>query len=313
VCREARSVVLSRVQYVTWRYRRYNSKLEDKDSTACPLNYSQNDWGVDAPVRFRQGFDIVHLNWHHGYERFDMMNDPQYPWETFQWLVNHAATASISADLLPPFDPERKNPYTNSTAIESEEMKYFEPRRLYYAVLAFVEIHISAEEATRAGVFGVLGEEPIQLVDPRDTEKVAKFRDVWSRHQTGLFQDKEEPGVAEFFTAVVDDAEAYSARVEQWRRNIEKFWLWGIELEIPQETNLEVWPILTTPSDENSPGWYVGMNRRELNREHPWVKTQLALMPRFVPALMFRHCDSTSGSCQQCAQTFPDWLIYPES
>ncbi|KAJ4291372.1 hypothetical protein N0V88_005965 [Collariella sp. IMI 366227] len=302
VCREARSVVLNRVQYVTWT-NALDNELADGDSTACPLEY-WSDWGVDAPVRFREGIDIVHLNWHCGYERVDMLNDAQYPWETFQWLANHAAAASVSADLLLPFEPPRENPHTNQMpSLEREEMKYFSPRRVYYVVLTIVEIHISTEEAARAGIFGVLGEEPIRLVDPRDTLAVARFREVWSRHQTGVFQDQ-EPEVAEFFTTVIDNAETYLAHVEEWRQNLEKIWLWykSIEPDVPQEVDEEIWPHWMNASHEATARLY--RYQREINREHPWVQTQLPLMPRFVPAVMFRHCDSTSGSCQRHTHTF---------
>lgn len=309
VCREARSVALNHVQYLTT-----DEELTDEDSTECP-HYYESDWRVDAPVRLRKGFDIVHLNWHYGYERVDMCNPPQYPWATFQWLVNQAAAASVSADLLLPFDPERRNPYNRSTGFSGEDMKYFDPHRLYYVVLGMVEIHISAEEAAQASVFGVLGEEPIKLVDPRDTVTIAKFRDVWTRHQSGLVQDK-ELDVAEFFNTVIDDAEAYYARVDQWRQNLEKVWLWneGNNLGIPLATRREFWPNAQTAAERNDQGevpygWALNWNRRELIRDHPWVQTQLALMPRFEPAVMFRHCVSSSGSCQKNARTFPSWLI----
>lgn len=313
VCREARSVALNRVRYVTWRK---NEDQTDENGTVCLHRY-WNDWGVDAPVRFRQGIDIVHLNWHYGYERVDMEYDPQYPWETFKWLVNQAAAASVSADLLLAFDPERPNPFTGSTGFEREDMRHFSPHRLYYAVLAIVEIHISAEEAAQAGVFGVLGEQPIRLVDPRDTATIAKFRDVWKRHQPGLCQEN-ELDVAEFFTTSVDDAEAYCARVEQWRQTLEKVWVWyaGINLDISWDTRDEFWPDWSSAStaerarqDELTPGWTLNWNYRELIREHPWVQAQLELMPRFEPAIMFRHCVSSSGSCQRSAMTFPEWLI----
>ena len=83
---------------------------------------------------------------------------------------------------------------------------------MYYVVLAIVEIHISAEEAARAGVFGVLGEEPIRLVDPRDTATIAEFRDVWRRHQSESPSSEAEPDVAKLFSTVVDAADAYYAR-----------------------------------------------------------------------------------------------------
>jgi hypothetical protein len=307
VCREARSVALNRVQYVTWIK---NEDQKDENGMVYLDGY-RNDWGVDVPVRFRQGIDIVHLNWHYGYERLDMETDPQYPWETFKWLVNQAAAASVSADLLLPFDPERHNPF--ATSFRPEDMRHFSPHHLYYVVLAIVEIHISAKEAAQARVFGVLGEQPVRLVDPRDTTTIVKFRDVWRRYQSGLFQEN-ELDVAEFFTTAVDDAEVYYIRVEQWRQNLEKAWLWyqGHNLDISLDTQDEFWPNRHAEharQDNLTPGWILNWNHQELIREHPWVQAQLELMPRFEPAIMFRHCVNSSGSCQRSAMTFPDWLI----
>jgi hypothetical protein len=316
VCREARSVALHHVQYVV-NDKAGQAGQRDEDGTAYAPPW-QSDYGLDALVRLRKGFDIIHLNWHNGYVRPDMINPPQYPWATFQWLVNQAAAASVSADLLLPFDPERGNPETSFTAFSKKDIKYFSPHRLYYVVLAIVEIHISAEEAAQAGVFGVLGEQPIRLVDPRDIATITKFRDIWRppSHQSGSPLDK-ELDVAEFFSTTIDGTEGYCLRVDQWRRNLEKVWVWYkcLDLDIPWAIRGEFWPNWGENWDEEDSdgneieppyGWSVNWNRRDLNREHPWVQTQLALMPRFEPALMFRHC---VGWCGRTGYANRSWYL----
>lgn len=303
VCHEARSVALNRVQYVP------NDNGTDEDGMPCPLWASE--WGVElTSLRLRKGVDILHLNWHYGYDHYNQLGpDPPPPWLTFQWLVDRAATVSISADLLLPFDPERGNPYTTFTSFGGEDIWFLGSPRLHYAVLAIVEIHISAEEAAQAGVFGILGEEPIKLVHPRDTVTIAKFRDVWQRHQAGLPSSK-ELDVGEFFSTAIERTENYCARVEQWRQNLDKVWLYrkSFILNIPWEIRKEFFPNwLAATEDENDydpdsgvqvqipHGWSFDWNRRVLNREHPWVQTQLALMPPFEPAIMFRHCVGWCG------------------
>jgi hypothetical protein len=67
---------------------------------------------------------------------------------------------------------------SSSYTIAPEDVKYFSPHNLYYIVLTVVEIYITYWEAAYARVFSRLGEEPIQLVDPRDTIVIARFRDV---------------------------------------------------------------------------------------------------------------------------------------
>jgi hypothetical protein len=309
VCHEARSVALNRVEYVP--NDAGNQTESDGNDTQCPLWASE--WGVElASLRLRKGFDILHLHWHYGYyyaagDHWEL--EPSYPWATFQWLVNRAAAVSVSADLLLPFDIEQEDLYAGYTAFREEDMRYLSLSRPDYAVLAIVEMHISAEEAAQAGVFGILGEEPIKLVSPSNTATIAKFRDIWQRHQAGSPSDK-ELDVGEFFSTAIEGTEDYCTRVEQWRQNLDKVWLYyrSLFLNIPHVTRDEFWlawpaamdPHLdhnseTEPYVEAPSGWRVNWNRRVLNREHPWVQTQLALMPRFEPAIMFRHCVGWCG------------------
>ncbi len=276
VCREAREVALKRNQYVTL--------LPTGEAAHDGAGYPAWTHGnANLPARFRKGVDVVHLHWHRGYDLDDWLAAAPYPLPSFQWLANRAAAASVSADLLHPFDLERDDPWSPTTTIGYEDIQYFSPHVLYYVVLAVVEIHISDDEVARAGVFGALGEEPVQLVDPRDTATVGKFRDAWGRRQSPL----PEPDVAGFFRRATDEADAYRARVEQYASDLEKVWLWNkcFELGVSEEARAEIWP---------SPR--LNWSRRALDREHPWVRTQLALMPRFEPALMFRHCSLRCGT-----------------
>ncbi len=280
VCREARELVLKRHVYMSGQ----EGQLDD-DGVPCP---EWNAWNETLPLRLRKGFDMVHLHWNRSYDRLIYLPAPPNPLPYFQWLANQAAAASISAELLHPFDGGLGN-----STIDLEDVKYFRPHNLYYVVLAIVEIHLTDHEAAHAGVFGRLGEEPIQLVDPRDTATVARFRDVWRCHHL----PSEEPDIAELFSRAVDSAEAYRARVEQWRQELEKVWMWRKcrELGVRGETLAEIWP------DPNRPtggpfifpfpfSFRIDWARQVRDREHPWVRAQLALMPRFEPALMFGHC-----------------------
>ncbi len=226
---------------------------------------------MNSPIRFRKDFDVVHLNWHRAYDRHDWFMPPPFPMPTFHWLAKQASAASVTVDLLHPFDPERPNPYSSATTICCDGLESFSPHVLYYVVLATIEIHLSAEEAAQAGVFGALGEEPIRLVDPRDTATVAKFRDVWRCRQSLVH---EEPDVAEFFSSAIDAADAYHARVEQLREDLEKGWLWfrGTALHISNALRQELWPNLMAENEDPDGNWYVKRTRRKVRREHPWVR-----------------------------------------
>jgi hypothetical protein len=61
VCREVREVVLERYVYVDAT----DSKgLLDDDGVPCPEWFA---WYEILPVRFRKGFDVVHLHWIESY------------------------------------------------------------------------------------------------------------------------------------------------------------------------------------------------------------------------------------------------------
>ncbi|KAK4097966.1 hypothetical protein N658DRAFT_478099 [Parathielavia hyrcaniae] len=292
VCREARELVLKSHIYVAGE-----EGQTDDDGVPRP---EWSTWNESLPVRLRKGFDVVHLHWNRSYDRPIYLPAPPNPLPYFQWLANQAATASVSADLLYGFDSE-----SSTSRIARGDFKYFSPRTPYHVVLTIVELHMTHYEAAHAGVFGRLGEEPIQLVDPRDTAAVAAFRDVWRRHRLS----SEEPEVAKFFSHAVDSAEAYCARVEQWRQELERWWIWRKceELGVRDQASLSrIWPDSISPPvplfpalfpslAATAPTFFVDWTCRALDREHPWVQAQLAVMPRFEPALMFRHCTHMCG------------------
>jgi hypothetical protein len=290
VCREAREVVLKGHIYLTGE-----ETQTDDDGLSYP---PWTTWNANLPVRLRKGFDVVHLHWHKDYDHHVYLPAAPDPLPSFQWLANQAAAASVSAELLHCFERDRDNSPFPMTTINHKQVKYFSPHLLYYVVLAIVEIHMSDHEAAQAHVFGALGEEPIQLVDPRDTAAVARFRDAWRCHR----MPSEEPDLADFFSRAIDSAEAYCASVEQWRQELEKVWIWHKCSEVGNDARAEIWPDPNRPTGAaftfpfpTLPFRPVDWSRRELNREHPWVQTQLGLMPRFEPALMFRHCNRMCG------------------
>ncbi|KAK4247526.1 hypothetical protein C7999DRAFT_14464 [Corynascus novoguineensis] len=294
VCREAREVVQKSHFYLTGE-----EAQTDEDGVPYP---PWDAWNTNKPVRLRKGFDVVHLHWHRGYDRHVYLPGAPNPWPSFQWLAKRAAAASLSAESLHPFNYDGNNKaFSPSTTIGYEEVEYFSPQVLYYVVLAIVELHMSDSEAAEAQVFGALGEEPIQLVDPRDTASVRRFRDVWRCRQSR--PPSEEPDLAEFFSRATDSAGAFCERVEQWRQELEKVWMWHkcLQLSVPGDVLAEIWaepagpagaPIFGFPTVPSRP---IHWTRRELNRQHPWVQTQLGLMPRFEPVLMFRHCNNMCG------------------
>ena len=274
VCREAREVASNHARH----HHAYVMGEEGETDDAGAPYPPWTEFNATDPVRFRRGLDVVHLNWANIYgSQTNVCWVKACPLPTFQWLANQAAAASVTAELLAPFKPGCGDPHDDfSATLRSEQTKYFSRHVFYYVVLTMVEIHMSDDDAARAGVFGVLGEEPLQLVDPSDTAALARFRDARRGRQAPL----EEPDIDEFFSRAIDHADVYRDHVDQWRRQLEDMWLRRMTLD----------PVYR-------PGWQVQEQifdgdwwRGKANREHPWVQSQLAQMPHFEPAVMFRHC-----------------------
>lgn len=286
VCSEARQTVLRAQHYAT-----------DKDST--------------LPIPLRRGIDIVHLNWHSGYDNHDYLPDIPNPLPSFQRLVSHAGVGSVSAELLHAFNfAPWGQVHSGPGSIAYEADSYFRTfcsNRRYHVVLAMVEIHLSNHDAAaRTHVFGALGEQPCRLVDPGDTATLVKFRDAWR-----ICQPSVEPELDQFFSTVIESAEEFATSVKEWLRQLEMVWVWHrCKVEnVAQKDRMEIWPgqdwhfdptsSIEFPLGHPPPLIRYGTNpwaTRSLNREHPWVQEQIQKRPLFTPALMFRHCNAMCGS-----------------
>ncbi len=224
----------------------------------------------------RKGLDIVHFN---------AQGPGPQNWDQFHSLARQAAAASFDAEMLLPFGSPPPLPPGRV------DLRYLDQNVLYYLIVTVVEMHILPHAAAHAGVFGHLAEEPIQLIDPHDTAAIARFRDVWASHGPPAH---EEPDLARFFARATDPdtTPAYHAKLYGWQRELEAQWLF---LKMEELNNLspatasEIWHDRLVLFSAMGTRQVIGRGEDGARRDHPWVQEQLAAMPRFEPALMFRH------------------------
>ncbi|KAK3312825.1 hypothetical protein B0H66DRAFT_595334 [Apodospora peruviana] len=167
-------------------------------------------------------------------------------------------------------------------------------------VLELVNIHIPFCAGRSSGLFGLLGDESVQLVDAMDETAILPFYNLWSTHGHGSKLDR---GTANFFMSVLENTPLFMRRVRQWRADITKVWMWHLWLGA-HETQKKKGPIrandLKTDQVWRPPGsWGQGIKRKilqlgidllrfELNKDNQWVAGTLAKLPVPRLVIMFR-------------------------
>lgn len=151
------------------------------------------------------------------------------------------------------------------------------PKELYVAMAA-VSLHVREDAACKSGLFGLLGDEPVQMVDADNIVRLGKFEEFFHRHTTG---ESKEPKVWTLFelfkTSKFQDA------VRNWKKLadrllLEDFWYWAQNCELI--------------SDD------------EFDESHPFMHEAREITLRTRPQVMIRYC--TNQCYMKESQEMPD-------
>ena len=144
VCRESRAVALQS-----------RPKISETDDPAAPLWKSGSRiWQPIDPLR-----DIFHLNWEPGWPTF-------HPRESsFFYLAWHAARVARGGSFM----------LNNLRFIEEHEKDALKKMPSWIVVVRTIVIHASYRYAASTGLFGLLGDAPVQLVYVSEQDKVRAF------------------------------------------------------------------------------------------------------------------------------------------
>jgi len=174
VCRESRAIALEGTGSVTEGYAR-GYKYDFAENRI-------NGWVSEAT-------DIVHLNWTEGWEPLEARWYTESPIPFFAWLAPQFVAASILDEIVHPFGSRLRTDDNKSDYISNlEEDGYGPPLPIldelplckdYFVVIERVKLHLTFEKILESGLFGRLGEECIQLVDPFDQDKIYKYFELW--------------------------------------------------------------------------------------------------------------------------------------
>lgn len=167
-------------------------------------------------------------------------------------------------------------------------------------------IHAREGPAVASGLFGLLGEERIILVDALDYQRLGKLWAFWDAHR----EEHPDPLTYDFFSechAQHVGSEAQRRRtqvIHDAMEKIQKQWVldkWDEQDELPGWSEREkVW--LATPDWVPTRDYTKKQRQRNRldymaqwvpNRDHPWIMQVYSSMPEFRPVIMFRLCTDT--------------------
>ncbi|QYS94841.1 hypothetical protein H0G86_002162 [Trichoderma simmonsii] len=162
------------------------------------------------------------------------------------------------------------------------------------ATLAFICIHATKEQAVDSGLFGILLDAPVQLVDFDDNERLEQF---YALFQKGCCNDK-RPEVSKQFDSIL--APGFRSHVESWREKVD--WLmmanaWRrankrLRNSIPIEGDPGL--IWNPPLLEDQTHIYMNsihdIQGHTFDIHHPWVIQAKKELPRVTPKIQFLLC-----------------------
>jgi hypothetical protein len=190
-----------------------------------------------------------------------------------------------------------------SSSDDSDWMILAQLKDCYVCLDDPVMIHLSRKEMLLSGLFGHLGEEYIQLVDPTDTATLKKFQEL------ALTSSQQLPETLTFFEQL--HTSTFQHKIHNWTRDTMTRWVYREWLNA-KESNFggishpeRIWFGPRAPGVDGKPfnplapasynkfgKWFnmADVLHFSFNEKRPWVKEKIALAPRFYPRIMIRPC-----------------------
>lgn len=152
--------------------------------------------------------------------------------------------------------------------------------------MAAISLHISVEAALESGLFGLLGDAPVQLVDFDDEARLRQFYTLFKANALD-----EEPAVQTLFELFLSSR--FRTAVEKWTRQADwiimaNLWYYGRHSERYRDILGADPSSAWTPKLEEC--FYFSMYEHLLNDDHSWVKQAREKAPKLRPQIMVRYC-----------------------
>lgn len=267
VCRESRAVA-----------------LESRSNEERMLHEPPSRWfSPRLSIAFMHGKPVFSDDWEQAISRVPDLH----------WYADRCGAAGFDASVMHEFDNEE-----GYAACRNGFLDAIAERKDYPVCVETVVIHASVEAARNSGLFGLLGDAPLQLVDATDARKIARFQALW---ETNLQRDMAPES---FFRDQTD----FQSRIVRWSEEVESLWvyndwykafkngwqgvvepeeIWELPYyEFGNAHDMLVWRCSSFDDDPEPLDYFLISE----NPDHPFVQQSWAAMPRFHPRVLFSLC-----------------------
>ncbi|KAJ5705769.1 hypothetical protein N7536_001458 [Penicillium majusculum] len=145
-------------------------------------------------------------------------------------------------------------------------------------------LHITKKVALRSGLFGLLGDAPVQMVDVDDEARLREFQALYRKHAL-----EKEPVVQPLFETFTSSL--FKMAVEIWKSKAE-WTILAYMWQSARDRNLDI--LGTNPGSawlpQLSEQEYIYMDQYLPNEQHPWVKHARHTAPKLRLRIMVRYC-----------------------
>jgi hypothetical protein len=207
--------------------------------------------------------------------------------------VLYDADGSDASDSAEPFDyygnpniPEATYHYKKPDDVRDivDMLTWGKSQITLHVALAGVSLHITREAALSSGLFGLLGDAPVQMVDVDDEARLRGFQALFREHAL-----EKEPAAQVLFESFTSPR--FKTAVEEWKRKAE----WSILARMWQLAREEELDILgTNPGSAWLPQLpeqkYFTMSQYLLDEANPWVKQARQIAPKLRLQIMVQYC-----------------------
>lgn len=251
--------------------------------------------------------DVLHLNWVR--ERYIIWGSPYGGDGPMYSLLSQAESEgmqpSIVAEVIHSFDLKAllDDPDSSVASEIPRHMRYVVADNIdvfdivFYAMfcterqlrldvtMVAVSLHIPREAALNSGLFGLLGDAPVQMVDVGDHIALREFEALFRQHAL----DK-EPAVQTLFDLFTSSR--FETAVETWVKQAE----WCLLLGMWWYAREDIGPNPGSAWIPYLPEYYMTEKKRFYmsqflpNEKHPWLKEVRQSMPKLRPRIMVRYC-----------------------
>ncbi|KAJ5757556.1 uncharacterized protein N7511_006250 [Penicillium nucicola] len=255
--------------------------------------------------------DVLHFNWTRlRYIAWGCSDVPDSPIAMFLCRAEKLGMQpSVVADIISPFyllaaidgggSPylDYHSPSLHYHGINNQEVgdieSCAESQSSLDVTMAGISLHITRQAALKSGLFGFLGDAPVQMVDVGDDARLRAFQALVEGHVL-----ENEPTLQRLFEGL--KSSQFKRAVFAWERQAD----WALIAESWNYARRKHLAILgINPGSAWIPylpeGEYFHISRYLPDERHPWVKHARQRLPKLRPRIMVRYC---TNECYQAGK-----------